>query len=63
MKKFFTDLLGALPFNGNKLNLGLALGALQHVAPQVLAFLPPGWAEIGSTALVLIGAIHKMFKS
>ncbi len=62
MKRFLNDLLSSLPFNGHKLNLGLALGALLHVAPQVLAFLPPGIAEITSAVFVLVGAVHKFVK-
>lgn len=62
MKKFLNDILGVLPFDGNKLNLGLALGALAHLAPQAIAFLPAGLADILSASLVLIGAIHKVVK-
>ena len=62
MKKLLNNILGALPFNGNKLNLGLLLGAVAHLAPQVVAFLPPGYSEIGSAALILIGALHKLVK-
>jgi len=63
MKKWLNDILGIIPFNGNKLNLGLALGALVNLAPQALSFLPPHWAAIGSAALVLVGAIHKVVKN
>ncbi len=62
MKKMLNNVLGFIPFNGNKLNLGLALGALTQLAPQLVAFLPPHFAAVGSAVLVLIGAIHKVVK-
>ena len=62
MKKMLNNMLGAIPFNGNKLNLGLALGALMHLAPQAVAFLPPGIGEIVSAVLVLVGAVHRVVK-
>lgn len=62
MKKMLNNVLGFIPFNGNKLNLGLVLGALQHMAPQLLAFVPAGYVDVVSTVFVLVGAIHKMLK-
>ena len=64
MKKFLNNLLTSIsgPLNGNKLNLGLVLGALNQLAPQALSFLPPHWAAVGSAGLILIGALHKAVK-
>jgi tryptophan-rich sensory protein len=62
MKKVLNDILSALPFNGQKLNIGLAIGALLQLAPQVLSFLPAHYAAIASAVLVLVGAIHKTVK-
>ncbi len=63
MKKVINDVLSSLPFNGNKLNLGLILSSLLTLAPQAFSFLPPHFAAVGSAILGLIGAVHKAVKA
>lgn len=63
MKKWLNGVLNVLPFNGHKLNIGLALGALLQLLPNLKTFLPPGYAELIDAGIILLGALHKFVKN
>jgi len=62
MFNFVKELLDKLPFNGKKTSIGLVLGSLLQIVPNIVPFLPPQYAAIGAASIVLLGAIHKLLK-
>ena len=63
MKKWLNELLAILPFNGQKLNIGVGLlGLITLLSHLKIAIPSPELVATIDAVIIILGAIHKLVK-